>query len=335
MSLLIKCFALFGLLCSMNLYAKVRILTCHYNQADFIELQYKTFSKFLEEDFEMIVFNDAATISNKEQIENVCMQYGIQCVRFEPEWHFTDPLNTYLHMRLQDPSVSGYWGWNASTSIEELSQHPSIRHSHVIKYALSHYGYDHDDLVVLMDADNFLVKPLSLKTLMGSSDIVAFSRWGLDPYAILRKKSMIELPKHLPHYPWVVFIAFHPRKIPSPHELRLDADVVNGHPGFNENSIGDTGSACYLYLKKYPQVKIKEFIWLYGWALVNQCTPSEVKDMKISPHLIQLSKDILPHSVQLFCLEHFVHIGRGSFEPLGHHTVVHHFHKFVDKILAE
>ncbi len=330
-----RIFFALAILFSSALSAKVRILTFHYNQADFIELQYKTFSKFLKEDFELIVFNDAATTYNKEQIEKVCKQYGITCIRFEPEWHLTDPINTYIHMRMQDPSVSGYWNWSASTTIEEISQHPSVRHSHVIHFALENYGYDHDDIIVLMDGDNFLVKPLSLTALLKHTDIVAFSRWGVDPYGNYRKQFMAELPKDLPHYPWVVFVAFDPRKIPSPRELQFGPEVVNSHPAFNENSIGDTGSACFKYLKKYPQVKLREFIWLYGCTLLDQCTPAEVSMMGISPHLMQLNRDVRPHTVQLFLYEHFIHIGRGSFEPEGHHKVVHHFHKFVDKILAE
>jgi hypothetical protein len=328
-------FFVLAVLCNASLCAKVRILAFHYNQADFIELQYKTFSKFLVEDFEMIVFNDAATASNKEQIENVCKKCGITCVRFEPEWHFTDPLNTYLHTLLQDPTISGYWNWSASTPIEELAQHPSVRHSHVIQYALDHYGYDHDDIVALMDGDNFLVKRLSVASLLKSCDIAAFSRWGIDEVGSYRKQSIGELPKHIPNCPWVVFIAFNPRKIPSPRELTFSPGLMRSHPAFNENSIGDTGSGCLIYLKKHPEARLREFIWLYGCTLLDHCTPAEIKRMKINPHLMQLCRDVLPHTVQLFLFEHFVHIGRGSFEPEGHHKVVRHFHEFVDKILAE
>ena len=34
-----------------SLSAKVRILSFHYNQADFIEMQYFSFKKFLKDDF--------------------------------------------------------------------------------------------------------------------------------------------------------------------------------------------------------------------------------------------------------------------------------------------
>jgi diphthamide synthase (EF-2-diphthine--ammonia ligase) len=96
-----------------NLHAKVRILTFHYNQADFIEMQYKTLSKFLKDDFELIVFNDARTEKNKKWIERVCDQYQIKCVRYEPQWHLTNPLNAYLKMRLEEPSTIGCGDWDA------------------------------------------------------------------------------------------------------------------------------------------------------------------------------------------------------------------------------
>jgi hypothetical protein len=326
---------LFLIFFCFDLSAKVRILTFHYNQADFIEIQYKTFSKFLEEEFELIVFNDAASDYHHKQIEEICKKYPIECVRYEPKWHDQDPLNFYIHNLLQDPRVKGYWGWNATTSIEEISKHPSVRHSHVIQYALDHYGYHHDDIVILMDGDNFLVKPLSVATLLNSCDILAFSRWGIDSLGNYRKQFICELPAHIAPCPWVVFTAFDPRKIPDLYELKFGAEIVNAHPAFDENSIGDTGSAFVNYLKKHPQIKLREFIWIYGCTLLHHYTLEERKKMGISSSLMKLCNDILPHTVQLFLFEHFLHIGRGSFEPEGHHKVVHHLRTFIDTILNE
>ncbi len=53
------------LLSSFNLYfiaplsAKVLLFTFAYNRPELIELQYKTFKKFLLDDYELIVINDA------------------------------------------------------------------------------------------------------------------------------------------------------------------------------------------------------------------------------------------------------------------------------------
>jgi hypothetical protein len=134
----IKWLLILVFLLDCRLFATVRILTFHYNQADFIEMQYKTFNKFLSDDFELIVFNDAKTEENEKAIENICHKYQIKCVRYQPEWHLTNPLNDYLKKRLEEPTTIGYWGWNGSTTIEEIGTHPSVRHCHVIQYALDH-----------------------------------------------------------------------------------------------------------------------------------------------------------------------------------------------------
>ena len=55
-----------------------------------------------------------------------------------------------------------------------IRENPSVRHFHVIDYALEHYGYDHDDIIVIMDGDNFLIKPLSIRELLGRNDIIGF-----------------------------------------------------------------------------------------------------------------------------------------------------------------
>ena len=41
-----------------SLHAKVLIYTYAYNRPDFIEIQHKTFQKFLKDDYEFVVFDD-------------------------------------------------------------------------------------------------------------------------------------------------------------------------------------------------------------------------------------------------------------------------------------
>jgi len=242
------CFLLLYFFVPPELAAKIRILTFHYNQPDFVEMQYKTLKRFLNDEFELIVFNDAKTIENERGIENTCREYGIKCVRFEPEWHLIDPLNIYLKRRLQDPSTKGIWGWDALTSIEEIGDNPSVRHSHVIQYALDNYGYDHDDIVMIMDGDNFLIKPLSIRELLSSYDIIGFNQIP-DYLGKSRKQQQISVPQDTEML-WVVFIAFCPCKLPNPRELQFHVDVISDHPLLPNNTIGDTGAANIPYFKK-------------------------------------------------------------------------------------
>lgn len=315
---------------NVQVCAKIRILTFHCNQADFIEMQYKTLKKFLQEDFELIVFNDGKTEKNEKWIQDVCNEYQIPCVRFKQEWHLSDPLNIYLKKRLEEPSTIGYWGWNASTTIEELGQHPSVRHCHVIQYALDHYGYDHDDIVVLMDGDNFLIRPLSIRRLLSDNDIVGFNQRA-DNGAFQRSQWNPIVPKGMEMF-WVVFIAFNPSKLPHVRELQFHVDVISGHPILPHNTISDTGAAMFKYLWKYPELKLLAFPWqssytYRGWSY------EELKRLRISDRLIQFIHDVAPGNVQFFLFEHFMHFSAGGHETVDHHHKVKHVRRFIEDIL--
>jgi hypothetical protein len=302
---------LFFLFLNGPLFATLRILTFHCNQPDFIELQYKTLKTFLLDDFELIVFNDAKTEKYENEIADICKQYQIQCVRFKPEWHLTDPLNAYLKMRLEEPSTIGYWGWDKSTSIEELGNHPSVRHSHVIQYALDHYGYDHDDIVVIMDGDNFLIESLSFRELLGTKDIVGFHQRG-DSLGELRSRMELTVPEGMEMF-WVVFIAFNPQKLPDVRQLQFHVDVISGHPVLPHNTISDTGAALFKYLWAHPELRLEAYPWQCAYTF--RCFGHQkMKKMQMSDLLIQFINDLAPENVQFFLYEHFMHIASGSWE---------------------
>ena len=326
-------FVLVLLSLSKAAFATVRILTFHYNQPDFVEIQYKTLKKFLKDDFELIVFNDAKTIENEKGIEKACEKYGIKCVRFQQQWHPNHPLNFYLQNRLQEPSTIGIWGWTAATSTEEIASNPSVRHSHVIQYALDHYGYDHDDIVVIMDGDNFLIDSLSIRELLKSYDIIGFNQKH-DYQGLGRKAWRLSVPKN-EEMPWVVFIAFNPSKLPDPRQLQFHVDVIKGQPHLPNNTIGDTGAAIYKYLQKYPHLKILMYHWQDSSIFREYFTYQQLKDMRLNDNLIQFIKDIYPGNVQFFVFEHFMHFAAVSMEAPYHAQKVHYLHPFIDELLED
>lgn len=58
--------------CGLQLEGKVKILTFHYNKPDFIELHVKACKQFLQHDFEILVFNDAANLTTEIAILETC-----------------------------------------------------------------------------------------------------------------------------------------------------------------------------------------------------------------------------------------------------------------------
>lgn len=141
--------------------ARVLIFTYSYNRPDFIEIQYKTFKKFLKDEYEFIVFNDACDEPIEHAINHLCQRYNIRCVRIPQEIH-------------DRPYLQRWPG--------ESYHHPAVRNCNVVQYSLDTIGFNHDDIVALFDSDLFLVKDFSIKEFMRSFDIagVAQSRPNVD-----------------------------------------------------------------------------------------------------------------------------------------------------------
>lgn len=69
----------------------------------------------------------------------------------------------------------------------------------MIQYALDHYGYDHDDIIVILDGDAFPIRPLNLYHLLADNPIVGIKR-------LIQEDNMDHL--------WAPFIAFNPKALP-------------------------------------------------------------------------------------------------------------------------
>lgn len=126
-------------------YSNILLMTHAYNRPDFIEIQDKTFKKFLKDDYEFVVFNDAPGEPMARAIESTCQSLGLRCIRIPQSIH-TKP---YL------PKGPG-----------EDGNHSCKRCAHVVQYSLDILGVDHDDLVAIIDSDMFLIKPFSIRHYM-------------------------------------------------------------------------------------------------------------------------------------------------------------------------
>lgn len=276
------------MLLSGSLFSKVRILTFHYNQADFIELQHRCFQKFMRDDYELIVFNDASTAENERAIQQTCDQLGIQCVRFEPAWH--DDINNPIQ------------GWG-----------PSFRHARVIQYALDHFGYDHDDPVVIMDGDAFFIRTISVKERLKDLDIFGMGRGDTQGRVV--------------NYLWPPFIAFDPRKLPNLRDLKF-------HPTVIDDCWQDTGAASHHYLQNNPSVKYKRTL-PEATAWFSHVPRVELLKMGFSELEIVLIRDLHLHACQVElnidrCVLHFREV---SFEAGRHYAKLECLYKFMDELL--
>ena len=135
--------------------ASLLIITHNYNQPSFIELQYKTFKKFLSDDFEYVVFNDALDPQLSDQIDSMCSSLGIACYRIPQENRASPQLKTNLKKGV-------FWA--------------AARHGQAIRYSMETLGFHHQGLVMMIDSDMFLIKPFNAENFMHNHDIAGLQQ---------------------------------------------------------------------------------------------------------------------------------------------------------------
>ncbi len=150
-----KLFLLSLLYLTFGLHAQILIMTHSHNRPDFIEIQYHTFKKFLKDDYEFIVFNDAPSDDMYNKINEMCAKYAITCFRIPQNIH------TYAYLyRLP----------------REQFNHPCVKCANVVQYSLNEIGLKHNDLVAIIDSDMFLVKDFSIREYMKNCDLAGVSQ---------------------------------------------------------------------------------------------------------------------------------------------------------------
>lgn len=188
-------YILFSLIFSFSLAAeKVLIFTYSYNRPEFIEYQYKTFEKFLLDDFEFVVFNDASDTAMRDKIEKTCKTLQIKCINIPQHIHNL-------------PYLKRFPG--------EDFNHPSVRNSNVVQYSLNNLGFNHNGIVALFDSDLFLVRPFSIKKFMEG--------FGLSGMPQSRGN-----PDFLIDYLWIGLVFIDMYTIPDRRTLNFNCGQVEG-----------------------------------------------------------------------------------------------------------
>ena len=297
----------------LNLSAKVRVITFHFNKPEFIQLQHRTLQKFLLNDYEMIVFNDAATEGNERKIREECERFGIQCIRFEPEWHWTNPLNTQVLEWLEKPVKCPHFPnvANSDVTLKDVAAQYSVRHCHQIQYALDHFGYDHNDVVVIMDGDAFLCREIDLREKLSHVDILGLG------------KNANNI-----HYLWVPFIAFNPTKLPDVTQLRFNLAVIGGF-------MHDTGAESYYYLKNHPKVKCRKVVPEYSKKYA-KLSKNDLMLMGFREAEIKLIKSLpKTENIEFGVSRSVLHFGASSLELDGYEKKTRCMNEFLETILGE
>jgi len=300
--------SLFLIINFINIGAKIRLLSFHYNRPDFVEFQYKAFKKFFNKDHELIVFNDASDLQIAQEIQQVCDKYGIQCVRFLQHWHEKSSLIDEIHKWKNITDVTGLIGYP-----ELLGRHPSIRHCHVIQYALDNFGYDHDDILGLLDGDMFLIKKFDIREYLKHDDMIG--------YAIKDVTKTVE-------YIWPGIVFLNLKKLPNIKDLHFNVTCVDKH-------VTDSGGHSYFYLKSYPQIRLKKYNADSIFRLSKLKRDQLLKNGFNSKEIALIKNN--PPAAELHINNHFLHYYRSSFfaETNPYASETKEFHKNKSNIFME
>lgn len=228
-------------LCSVSLVSsKMLIITFSYNRPDFIELQHKLFQKFLQDEYEFIVFDDSQNSKITDEIKSVCQKYNIKYIKIPQEIHD----RPYLH-RVANP----WW----------LSEYnaPSVRNCNVVQYALDILGFDQEDLIILLESDVFLIKEFSFIKYMQNYDLAGYNRsndqyQNLEympdgTYAVKESNNSKNTA-----FLWIGLIYLKMRTIPHKQAFNINCGLI-------DNVMKDSGGYLYYYLSNNPQTQIKFF----------------------------------------------------------------------------
>lgn len=182
--------SIFCFCCHLLHAEKVLIITPSYNRPDFIEMQYKTFKKFLKDDYEFVVFNDARVPTLSREIERTCTRLGVRCIKIPQHIH-------------NQPYLRRWPGEDYNS--------PSVRNANAIQYALNTIGYDHPGIVVLIDSDMFLIRETSIEKILEAHDLCG----------------LIQSRKHIT-YLWIGLVFLRMPALPDKRSIDFNCGLIDG-----------------------------------------------------------------------------------------------------------
>ncbi len=231
------------------LHAKVLIITHNFSSPIFVEIQKNMFEYFLEDEYEYVVFNDANNDAMEKQITEVCEKNSVRCIRVPQEIH-TRP---YLPRFPGDPL-----------------QRPNIRHANCVQYSFDILGFDHDGIVMVVDADMVLIRPFNMAEYMADKDIAGVIKGAGGKNGEVR-------------YICPALCIFSMDRLP-------DKRTLNFNCGFVDGASVDSGGWSHYYLTSYPELRIVQEGWHASQQFYLGCHDIHVPVDHSVSHAVRLKK---------------------------------------------
>ena len=198
---------------------KIQIFTYAHKRPDFIELQYESIKRYVKNNFEYVVFNNAVDDDSlREEISTICSNLGVKCVNIELE---------------DDLRFHG----GELNFIDRRYANPNIACSYPLVWTFNKYLSNNEEIVCILDSDMFFVSDIDLIKELGDNDLIYTPQW--------RKPINNQWTIH---YIATGLIVLNLKKSPV---LR----TIDWHPGMVEGHNLDVGGRTTWLLKENPQLK--------------------------------------------------------------------------------
>jgi hypothetical protein len=277
----------------MNNKIKTYIIAIHYNNTEFIQLQYESIQKYLINcDYEYVVFNDAKNVGDssnfnnaalKDEIFNECRSLGVKCVEIPQEFHKDRNLIFPKNWSKNRINMGGHNSDNDNNKA-------GSRHCVSIQYALKYISELEDSKYFFnLDADMFFREKMDLTHFMKDVDIAH----------VCQNRAYDEGKWE---YMWPNCVIIDLEKNKNIQELCWDGMIIYNKD--NSTVRTDTGGETKFYLDKYRDVLQCKHISVRRFSHFNI-------DDKFNKYLSDI-KSLSNHVEQELLLDHKIIHLRGS-----------------------
>lgn len=221
----------------------IKIFTFVSNRPDFIDLQMYSFRKYLKEDFEFVVFNNARLSGDRsyDEINARCKAVGATSIDVQKDAQLIAECQK-LEFTCNIFNPSGIY------SIA------NVAHAYALCWAWNNYISKEKGAIAILDSDVFLIQPVKLTD-------------------TLYPHQMANLPDgktHVDgrvfHYMWPTFVLADMSRLPDPETLNWWCGRVEGTPV-------DVAGQTYHYFQAHPDLDVVPIRRLHSGYLDESACP--------------------------------------------------------------
>lgn len=216
----------------------IKIYTYFHKRPDFADIQIRSLRKYLQEDYELTVFNNAkfdADKNNYNEINRICNNYGVIVMDIEKEQSKID-----FYQGFEDRLI-GKIPHGGAKIFHDNGQYssPNVAVAYSLCYIWDKFMAKETGKTVFLQHDMFLMEPINFADYMQDSTLcyIPQSRTREDGTPI--------------HYMWNTFFLADISKLPAPETINWWCGGVDGIPV-------DVGGQTYKYLEDHPEIKLRK-----------------------------------------------------------------------------